>query len=266
VLDLRDESRSTDPTPATAGRDATRGRALPTHLYYPASGKGPFPVVVFSHGFRSTPEAYQDLLRSWAAAGFVVAAPTFPLTSRDSPLVEADIRNQPADVSFVLTQVLALGTTTGDLAGRIDSAHIAVAGHSDGAMTTLGVLGTCCRDSRVTAALILSGTLDAFGPTIARPGVPTLFLHGTADDALPLADGHAAYAAAPAPKAFIELPGATHSSPYDNPSSPFAEIVRTVTTDFLRWTLHNDAPALTALRTDARQPELTDLTDDQLTP
>ncbi|MCW2677051.1 MAG: chlorophyllase [Modestobacter sp.] len=266
VLDLRDDSRSTDPTPESAGSDATAGRALPTHLFYPADGAGPFPVVVFSHGFGSTPEAYRDLLESWAAAGFVVAAPTFPLTSRGSALVRADVLDQPADVSFVLTQVLALGTAPGDLAGRIDTTHVAVAGHSAGAMTTLGVLGTCCRDSRVTAAVVLSGTLQAFGPTIAAPGVPTLFVHGTADDVLPLADGQAAYAAAPAARAFVELPGGTHSSPYDDRSDPHAAAVRTLTTDFLRWTLDGDAQALTALRTDARQPGVTELAEDRLTP
>jgi predicted dienelactone hydrolase len=266
VLDLSDDSRSTDPTPASAGSDATPGRALPTHLFYPADGDGPFPVVVFSHGFSSTPESYWALLESWAAAGFVVAAPTFPLTSRGSALVRADVLDQPADVSFVLTQVLALGSAAGDLAGRIDTAHVAVAGHSAGAMTSLGVLGTCCRDPRVTAAVVLSGTLAAFGPTIATPGVPTLFVHGTADDVLPLADGQAAYAAAPAAKAFVELPGGTHSAPYDDGADPHAAAVRALTTDFLRWTLDGDAQALTALRTDARQPGVTELTNDHLTP
>ncbi|MCW2535783.1 MAG: chlorophyllase [Modestobacter sp.] len=265
VLDLRDDSRPTDPTRDSAGSDATAGRELPTHLFWPADGDGPFPVVVFSHGFGATPEAYRDLLESWAAAGFVVAAPTFPLTSQGSALVEAGVLDQPADVSFVLTRVLALAGSDDDLAGRIDAAHVAVAGHSAGAITTLGVLDTCCHDPRVTAAVVLAGSLEGLDATAATPGVPTLFVHGTADDVLPLAGGLAAYAAAPAAKAFVELPGGTHSAPFDDASDPYSAAVRAVSTDFLRWTLTGDATALADLRTDAARPGVTELADDQLT-
>src|SRR3712207_1706574 len=50
TLELTDASRVTDPTPQDAGADAQPGRHLPTTLYYPSTGTGPFPVVVFSHG------------------------------------------------------------------------------------------------------------------------------------------------------------------------------------------------------------------------
>src|SRR3954454_3317119 len=86
VLQLVDPSRTTDPTPLDRGNaDATSGRSLPTTLYYPASGTGPFPVVVFGHGLDAVPSGYRYLLQSWAAAGFVVAAPLFPLTSSAAP-------------------------------------------------------------------------------------------------------------------------------------------------------------------------------------
>lgn len=265
MLDLHDDSRATDPTPQSAGEDAVAGRDLPTHLFYPAEGTGPFPVVVFSHGMGSSPESYWDLLESWAGAGFVVAAPTFPLTHRGSALVRDDVLQQPADVSFVLGQVLALDSGDGDLAGRIDTAHVAVAGHSAGAITTLGLLDSCCRDPRITAAVVLSGSLTGFGATATDPGVPALFVHGTADTVLPLADGQAAYAAAPGPKAFVELPGGTHSAPYDAAADPHAAAVRTVTTDFLRWTLTSASGGLPALRADADQPGTAELTADHLT-
>lgn len=266
VLDLRDESRATDQTPRSPGQDVTPGRDLPTRLFWPTEGDGPFPVVVFSHGFSSSPGAYYDLLESWAAAGVVVAAPTFPLTSEGSALVDEGVLDQPADVSFVLTQVLALDAGDSELAGRIDGSRVAVAGHSLGAMTTLGLLDACCRDPRVTAAMVLSGTLQAFGATATAPGVPTLFVHGTADEVLPVADGEAAYAAALGPKALVELPGGTHSAPYDDPSDRYSAAVGTLTTDFLRWTLLDDAAALAAVRTDSAQAGLTELTHDQLTP
>ena len=262
-LDLRDPSRVTDPTPASAGSDAVAGRELPTTIWYPSTGAGPFPVIVFSHGFSSSPGAYDDLLQGWAAAGAVVAAPTFPLTSEGSALVDADVVDQPADVSFVLSSVLALGSGDAELAGRIDPARVAVAGHSAGAITTLGVLDSCCTDPRVTAAVVLAGDRQLF-LSPAASGVPTLFVHGTADDVLPIAGGQAAYAAATGAKAFVQLPGATHSAPYDDPSDQYAATVATVTTDFLRWTLGGDAQALADLRRDAVQPGRAELVDDQL--
>lgn len=265
VLDLRDPSRVTDPTPEQPGADAVRGRDLPTLLFYPSSGPGPFPVVEFSHGLGSDPQSYWDLLSSWAAAGFVVAAPTFPLTNRHSAQVKADVLNQPADVSFVLTKVLALDTTRGDaLAGRIDTAHVAVAGHSAGAITTIGLLDQCCRDPRITAAVVLSGGPEGFGAHFAAPGVPMLWVHGTADQVLPIDQDRTVYAAAPGPKAFVELIGGTHSAPYDTPSDPHAGAVRAVTTDFLRAELDGDAGALARLRADATRPGITRLADDRL--
>lgn len=253
VLELYDPGRPTGTTP---------GRQLPTQVRYPESGAGPFPVIVFSHGLGSQPSAYDELLSAWAAAGFVVAAPTFPLTADGSAQLVDDVLNQPADVAFVLTAVLALADTRGDpLAGRIDPHRVAVAGHSAGAVTTIGVLSRCCADPRVTAAIVLAGTTRGFGTDLASPGVPTLFVHGGADQVIPPAEGRAVYDAAPGPAAWLELPGASHSAPYDDDADPAFDDVRVATTSFLRWTLADDAAALQALRTG-----VTPLTADRLTP
>lgn len=257
VLRLRDATRTTG---------TAKGRDLPTTLFYPKSGAGPFPVVVFSHGFRSDPNSYWDLLTGWAAAGFVVAAPSFPLTHRGSqPAVLDDVGNQPADVRFVLGRVLALDSTHGDdLEGRIDTEHIAAAGHSAGAVTTLGLLGTCCADHRITAALVLTGTAEGFGTDFTKPGVPTLVLHGTDDDVIPPAEGRSLYAALPGPKAFVSLLGGTHSSPYDTASDPHFPTVLAVTTDFLRWALDGRADAVAALRAHADRGGVAALSEDRL--
>src|SRR4051812_37232169 len=93
----------------------TRGdRPLPTPVWYPATNGAPaagrFPVVLFSHGLNSAPSDFDDMLRSWAGAGFVVAAPAYPHTSRDAGDFDSgDLVNQPADASSVLDQLLALG-------------------------------------------------------------------------------------------------------------------------------------------------------------
>jgi predicted dienelactone hydrolase len=251
---------------ATRVLDLRRGsRPLPTSLWYPSTGDGPFPLVVFSHGFGSTPGAYDELLSSWAAAGFVVAAPTFPMSSQGSALVTADVPNQPADVSSVLTAVLALDQTRGDaLAGRIDGRHIAAAGHSAGAITTIGLLSSCCVDPRITAAVVLAGSTRHYGTTLAKPGVPTLFVHGTADTVLPLADDQKVFDATTAPAAFLQLTGGTHSAPYDDGTDPAFDTVRSVTTDFLRWALSGNRAALASMRRDATADGTAILTGDRL--
>jgi fermentation-respiration switch protein FrsA (DUF1100 family) len=265
VLALRDGSRFTDPTPLTRGTDAVSGRLLPTTLFLPSTG-GRHPLIVFSHGFGSDPAAYSELLSSWAAAGFVVAAPTFPLSSRESAeRVPLDVPNQPADVSFVITSLLALNATAGDpLDGRIDPARIAVAGHSAGAITTIGLLSACCADHRIRAVVVLSGSTRHFGTRLGHPAVPAFFVHGLADDVLPIADDRSVFAATTGPAAFLTLIHGTHSAPYDDGADPAYPAVRATTTDFLRWALAGDRSALAQLRTDAASSGTATLTADRL--
>ena len=127
-------------------------------LNYRDVGEG-FPVVLV-HGFTGTPKYYEGLLRAWAASGYVVAAPAFPLSNGDAPggPNQNDVINQPGDATFVITQMLELsGRGNGPLRGMIDPRHIGVAGHSAGGTTAMGVaLNTCCRDGRIGAAAVLS--------------------------------------------------------------------------------------------------------------
>jgi hypothetical protein len=61
--------------------------------------------VIFGHGFAVTPGIYTPLLQYWARAGYVVAAPIFPLGNANAPggPNESDLVNQPRDMSFVIT-------------------------------------------------------------------------------------------------------------------------------------------------------------------
>jgi pimeloyl-ACP methyl ester carboxylesterase len=262
TLALRDDTRATDPTPATPGSDAVPGRDLPTTLAYAADGTDPMPVVVFTHGLGARPDFYAELLTAWAEAGFLVVAPTFPLTNTDSPQLIQDIVHQPADISFVLDAVLALDDTDGDaLQGRIDGEHIAAAGHSAGAATTIGLLSACCLDDRITAAIVLAGAPLEFEPDLVEPGVPTLFVHGTADQVIPVANDRGVFDIAPGPAAFLELAGGEHSPPFDDDTDPAYPAVEAATTDFLRWALTGDDAALAELRAVPDDYPHTDLTD-----
>ncbi len=193
--------------------------AQPTANAQPASDGEPFPVIVFAHGLDSLGLAYDPLLQQWAERGFVVVAPTFPLSNIAAPGGDTakDLVNQPGDMSFVLSQVLALSKQSGNpLSGMIDPRRIAAVGHSLGAMTVLAwTQNTCCMDPRVDAAVIIDGTEAPFGKGRFFAGhrtTPILVLHGTADRTIPYVQGKKIYEDAKTPKFLISLIGAPHVS------------------------------------------------------
>jgi dienelactone hydrolase len=189
----------------------------------------------------------------------VVAAPVFPLANPGAPggPTEADLPNQPADMRFVISQLLSASRApAGVLSGLITTREIAVAGQSDGGDTALAVAyDPRLRDARVRAAVILSGgeipNLSAF--TI-KPGGPPLFAaQGTADPInLPSATA-AFYGPAPAPKYLLELLGASHLPPYST-QEPQLGIVERVTVAFLDGALKHGARALARMRAAGNVP------------
>lgn len=210
-------------------------RTLETIVRYPTSA-GRHPLIVFGHGFGLTPAPYSPLLQAWSAAGYVVAAPVFPLGNANAPggPNESDIVNQPGDMSFVITKLLALNRLrTSVLGGEIDPSRIAIAGHSDGAVTALAVAyGSRYRDPRVRAAIILSGaTLRGMG-AFSRDGPPLLATQGTADPINPPALASTIFGLAGRPKFLLWLIGASHRPPYTY-EQPQLGIVERATIAFL---------------------------------
>jgi predicted dienelactone hydrolase len=205
---------------------------------YRHQSHGLFPLIVFAPGFRHCATVYRDLLRQWSTAGYVVAAVDFPQTSCVTAAPdEADVTHQPADLTFVISRLLARSAAPhGRLAGLIAPGEIAVAGHSDGGDTAAALAGAaCCRDPRVAAAVILSGAQwPAFaGSWFARQAPPLLVIQGTADAWNPPADSVRLYAAdTTGPRFYLELPGADHFAPYQGDHSP-EPIVARVTVAFL---------------------------------
>ena len=96
---------------------------------------------------------------------------------------------------------------------------IAVAGHSLGAITTLGLLNTCCIDRRIDAAVSISGLELPFpgGTFTYQRRTPLLLIHGDADGTVPYAGSVNAFAHAHAPKFFLTLLGAPHT-PFFGPA------------------------------------------------
>lgn len=224
--------------------DVTNGdRTLPTLLFYPEQLPGQFPLVLFSHGLKADPADYGSSLRRIARAGFVVAAPTYPHTSRGAADYDpVDIFNQPADASAVITAVLALGQDPDDpLGGGIDPDRVAAMGHSAGGYTTVALL-SAARDDRIRSAVVLAGS--TLGGAFQGPPASVLFVHGDADEVVPYEYGRIAYDRVPWPKAFLTVLGGDHAAFGDD------AVVDTVL-DFLRATLYLDSDAFTRFSTGA---------------
>ena len=233
-----------------------RDRPLTTTVWYPAEGAGPFPLVLFSHGLTSEPAAYASVLRPWARAGFVVAAPRYPHTAYRVPDFDAvDVLNQPADASEVITRMLALNEKPGDpLAGRIDAGRIAAAGHSAGGITTIGMFSGN-RDERLDAGIVLSGRRVLPVPFAGDPA-PMLFVHGKRDRTVRYAEGLAAFGAVPWPKAMMAVTEGGHVAI----TKDFDPVIAT-TTDFLRYALYGDEAAKHRLKSDATEGKRATLID-----
>jgi dienelactone hydrolase len=227
----------------TFTRDGSRTQRTTT--YHP-TGSGPFPLVVFSHGLQGAPADFAPLLKKWAAAGLVVVAPAYPKTTRGAAQFDVtDVLNQPADASFVLTQVLA-----GPLSSKIKKDQIAAAGHSAGGITTVGLF-TVARDPRLRAGVVFAGAAIT-GTAFVGSAAPILFVHGDADEVLSYAAGKAVFDALPWPKALLSLPGQGHTPPYERESNPAYRAVSTTTVDFLRYALYGDGAARDRLGQDAK--------------
>jgi dienelactone hydrolase len=262
VLRLSDTTRT-----VTLPDGTSEPRRLLTYVRYPAQGaptatdlagapaaraSGPFPLVIFGHGFDVTPTLYRRLLESWAHAGYVVAAPAFPRENAQAPggPDESDLPNQPADMSFVITQMLAAAAGTGPLAGLIDPHRIAVAGQSDGGDTALGAAYDArFRDPRIDAAVILSGAEIPSEGSFSFPagGPPLLATQGTADTVNTPPETEAFFLAAHRPKYLLRLLGAGHLPPYSE-QQPQLGIVERVTTAFLDGYLKRTSAALARLK------------------
>lgn len=226
-------------------------RTLVTIIRYPAQGSASsvdvrgalpvrgvrFPLVVFGHGFEVTPATYSGLLQAWARAGYVVAAPIFPLENANAPggPDESDLTNQPGDMSFIITRLVALSRApTGFFSGLIEPREIAVSGHSDGGDTALSVAyNLYYLDRRVRAAVILSGAKipGAGGYDFPTPAPPLLATQGSADTINPPSFTSTFFDVAPRPKYLLTLYGDDHIGPYT--VQPQLGIVERVTIAFL---------------------------------
>lgn len=138
------------------------GRTTPVAAYVP-SGSARHPLVIFLPGFQLTASQYEGTIERIASHGFVVVG-----ADPSASLFSANHVNMAADAVAVLDW--ALGATSG-LAGRIDSAHIAIMGHSLGGKLSTMVASS---DARITALLALDPVNGGAGPAGYSAAAPDI--------------------------------------------------------------------------------------------
>lgn len=250
TLHLVDTSRPT----VSRGRLISRSRSLVTLLWLP-DRPGKWPLIVFAHGFQVGPQPYAALLGAWAAHGYAVAAPEFPLTDAvvaGPNLDEGDIEQQPADVRFV-TDFLISGASP--VASRIDAGEIAIAGHSDGAETALAAAADQAPPGEPTyRAVVVFGAQPVTGAEGHNP--PILVGQGDEDAINPPSYGYSVYSAAASPKYLLVMRGGGHLPPLEAGSAWLAGIERE-TEAFLDAYVAGDSSVAAIKATAAGYPDLT---------
>ena len=263
-----DYLRPTPPSGNDPGRDS---RTLRTLVVYPAAvdgastavedappAGGPYPLVLFAHGLGGNPDWNLEFLTAIAADGHVVVAPEFPRTSgRNSPGPDpADTGSQPGDLSFLIDTVVQLNADPQwPLANMVDSSRIAAIGHSNGAITVLGIgANSCCRDERVDAVVPMAGPPAPFeGEYDFTDTPPILIIHGTKDSFILYATSPALFNDVSNIKGLLTLEGADHGSWLGSDSDLFDDVVTTIL-DFLAVAFDGDDEAATRLQQPRSSP------------
>ena len=102
----------------------------------------PYPLVIFSHGFGANAAWFSTFVEHLASHGFVVLAPEHVETwdAEWSEIPKASI-DRPRDIKQTLDYAEDATAAGGELAGLLDMANVAVAGHSYGGYTALAMAG-----------------------------------------------------------------------------------------------------------------------------
>ena len=225
--------------PAKAGRlavgvttvvavDTSRGRSLPTEIWYPAKTAGrdttplshAYPLILMAHGFCGSRTNYEYLTTHLASHGFLVAAPSFVgLTQIDcDPGPATGSRNDwPFDLSFVCR---TLHDVTGPLARwatHVRSIPTGLVGHSLGGWAA--VEAAKLDPSFTTVAALAPAELGPDPEAAHRGDLAYLVMGGTADTLVsfsaytqPFFDG------LEAPKFLVRISEGTHSGFSDEDS------------------------------------------------
>lgn len=199
------------------------------YVEIPASDDGPFPLVLFAHGFGAYPTEYQTILTHLASWGFVVAGPDFdergliaafagggaPPTSLDPAAAEAAAQARVESEALIMSQareLLAAESTEpgGLLEGVVDATNVGTAGHSAGVTSAVAAASS---DPNVKTFVAMSGGRAPGASTaLPTPDVPGMVMTGGQDQVASLENVTAFYESLNPPKRLVVIDDAGHNS------------------------------------------------------
>ena len=196
-------------------------------IYYPASmleSDAIYPVVVWANGTMCAPALYHSLLSKIAAGGYIVVTNT--------NMMSADGKAQIASVDFILKKNEDPNSV---FYQKVDTEHIAAAGHSQGGRSAVNAAAA---DARIDCVLSIAGS--NFTSEAKKLSTPTFFIAGGAD-MMVLASMWVkpAYKNCKGPAVYANLKGALHTRCCTTPSDYAGYAVAW----FNAW-LRDDAEAL----------------------
>ena len=210
----------------------------------PQTVAGPWPVIIFSHGFHGCNTQSTFLTKGLAAAGYAVFAPDHHDAACHHPLALLKPPDEPfaqpdkwSDATYAdrehdiekLIDALKHDPTYGG--SQFDWNELGLIGHSLGGYTVLGLSGAwpSWKDPRVKAVVGLSPFSTPFltRGQLGDLGIPAMYQGGTLDMGITpfVAKADGVYDQTRPPKYYIELDGAGHMAWTDLRSTYHAAIL-----------------------------------------
>ena len=151
-----------------AGSVAAAGASIPTRVFYPTGGGGPYPIVGVVHGASRNGSYMRVMAETLASRGFVAVVPNMPCN-----VFGCDHDANANQLVALLDWAVAQGSAPGSpIAGLVDGGRRGLVGHSWGALSSHLA---AARDARVHALVLLDpnddGTVGA--DAASSVGAPT---------------------------------------------------------------------------------------------
>jgi predicted dienelactone hydrolase len=211
---------------AANGSETTQIAGLRVSIWRPAAAHGRAPLVIFSHGFHGTSTQSTFLMKALAADGYLVVAPNHKDAiggghlseppeagfGRPDTWTDRTFRDRADDVRNLIAALKADQQWN----AAIDWSRFALAGHSLGGYTVLGLAGgwASWQLPEVRAVVALSPYASPFIQKKALGAItaPVMYQGGTRDIGITptLRKPGGAYDQTPAPALFVEFRGAGH--------------------------------------------------------
>jgi hypothetical protein len=185
----------------------------------PASGAGPFPLVLFSHGFASYRVQSTFLTTHLASWGFVVISPDYLERGLRSVLGEPPPSNRADTVvaDEAITAARAANAAPGGLlSGVVDGARVFPIGHSAGGGTTIRLLARPDVVSGISLAAGINFTQIPDYATILPASKAVTWIGARWDSIVPIDGIRDGYTYTGGPRRLIELSGSGHVNAFSD--------------------------------------------------